>query len=90
MLQTGHVPASFGLSYTIPIPKVTDCRPKAMSGDDFRGIAISCILSKVFEMCIFGRFNDYFSVSDNQFGFKKGLGCSHAIYTLRQIVDYHR
>ena len=89
ILQSGHVPASFGLSYTIPIPKIKDCRTKAMSVDDFRGIAISCILSKVFEMCIFGRFSDYFSVSDNQFGFKKGLGCSHAIYTLRQTVEFY-
>ena len=26
-------------------------------------------------------------MSDNQFGFKKGLGCSHAIYTVRNVVD---
>ena len=25
--------------------------------------------------------------NDNQFGFKKGVGCSHAIYTARTIVD---
>jgi len=25
--------------------------------------------------------------SDNQFGFKKQLSCSHAIYTLRCVVD---
>ena len=24
---------------------------------------------------------------DNQFGFKKGVGCSHGIYTARNIVD---
>ena len=24
---------------------------------------------------------------DNQFGFRKGVGCSHAIYTVRNIVD---
>ena len=26
--------------------------------------------------------------SANQFGFKKDVGCSHAIYTLRSTVDY--
>ena len=31
-----------------------------------------------------------FSVSsDNQFGFKKGSSCAHAIYTLRSVVDYY-
>jgi len=47
MLLCGHVPSSFGRSYTIPIPKIKDCRTKAMTVDDFRGIAISCILSEV-------------------------------------------
>jgi len=87
MLLCSHVPSSFGRSYTIPIAKVKDCRTKAMTTDDFRGIAISCVLSKVFEHCVFDRFKDYLSVSDNQFGFQKGLGCSHAIYTVRNIVE---
>jgi len=25
---------------------------------------------------------------DNQFGFKKGIGCNHAIYSCRNIVDH--
>jgi len=87
MLLCGHVPSSFGRSYTIPIPKIKDCRTKAMTVDDFRGIAISCILSKVFEHCIIARFSKYLQSADNQFGFKKGLGCSHAIYTVRKYVE---
>ena len=35
----------------------------------FRGIAISSILSKVFEYCLLDRFKDYFVSADNQFGF---------------------
>jgi len=41
----------------------------------------------VFEHCVIDRFGDYFVTSDNQFGFKKQLSCSHAIYTLRCVVD---
>jgi len=26
--------------------------------------------------------------ADNQFGFKKSLGCSHAIYAVQSIVEY--
>ena len=57
--------------------------------DDFRGIAISPVISKVFEHCILDRFAYYFITSDNQFGFKRNSGCSFALYTLRSVVDYY-
>ena len=69
------------------IPKVQDCRTKAMSCGDFRGIAISPVLSKVFEHCLLKQLQSFIESNDNQFGFKKGVGCSHAIYTARNIVD---
>ena len=70
------------------MPKINDCRSKSMTCDDFRGIAISSILSKVFERSILERFESYFSTSDNQFGFKKELSCSHAIFTVNKIVGH--
>ena len=33
------------------------------------------------------RFSKFLSSSDNQFGFKKSLSCSHAVYSTRLIVD---
>ena len=87
MLLIGHVPAAFGRSYTVPIPKLDDVRTKSMSVDDFRGIAISPILSKLFESCILDRFQTFLGSADNQFGFKKGTGCSHVIFTLRKTVE---
>lgn len=86
MLQVGYVPAQFGLSYTVPLLKGNTCS-KNLSVDDFRGISISPVLSKVFEHCILQRFDTFFGTSDNQFGFKKSVGCSHAIYTARCVVD---
>ena len=47
-----HVPAGFRYSYIVPVPKLKDCRTKSVNCDDFRGIAISPILSKVFEHCL--------------------------------------
>jgi len=70
------VPAGFKHSYIIPVPKIKDCRTKAMSCDDFRGIAISPVISKVFEYCLIDRFQDFLKTGDNQFGFKKALGSS--------------
>ena len=55
--------------------------------DDFRGISISPLLSKIFEHCILDRFSSFLATSDNQFGFKIGLSCSHAIYSIRSVID---
>ena len=46
---------------------------KSVTVDDFRGIAISPVLSKVFEHCLLNRYCDYFVTSNNQFGFKKNI-----------------
>jgi len=37
---------------------------------------------------LLSNFSEYFVSSDNQFGFKKNLGCSHAIFSVRSTVDY--
>jgi len=88
ILNHGHVPAQFGLSYTVPLVKVS-AYTKNLSVDDFLGISISPVISKIFEHCILRRFNSYFVSSDNQFGFKKSVGCSHAIFTVRSVVDHY-
>ena len=87
IMQRRHVPVGFRLSYIVPIPKIKDTRTKSMSCNDFRGIAISPIVSKVFEHCVLDKFRTCFSSSESQFGFKKGLGCRNAIHKARTIVD---
>jgi len=87
IFQHGYVPEGFRQSYIVPVPKVKDCRIKSMTCNDFRGIAISPIVSKIFEYCILHKFNQFLGSCDVQFGFKKGLGCRNAIYTVRKIID---
>ena len=82
-----HVPTTFGYSYIVPIPKSSVGFSKPLNCEDFRGIAISPIISKVFEYCFLNKLGDFLSSKANQFGFKKGLGCNHAIYTVRKIVE---
>ena len=53
----------------VPLPKPKECFSKSLQYDDFRGIAISPILSKVFEYCLLDRFKDYLVSADNQFGY---------------------
>jgi len=87
IILSGCVPNGFKHSYIVPVPKVKDTRTKALTCNDFRGIAISPIISKVFEYCVIDRFKEFFGSADNQFGFRKGSSCSHAIYSTRCIVD---
>ena len=89
IIQIGSVPEGFGCSYTVPIPKINSTAGKALSVDDFRGITISPVISKVFEKCVLDRYQCFLETSENQFGFKKALSCSHAIYSVKATVDYY-
>jgi len=82
-----YIPSGFCNSYIVPVPKIKDSRSKKMTCEDFRGIAISPVISKVFEHCILDKFKKYFTSSNEQFGFKKGYGCRHAIYTVRTVIE---
>jgi len=82
-----HVPTTFGYSYIVLIPNTTVRFSKPLNCEDFRGIAISPIISKVFEYYFLNKLGNFLSSKANQFGFKKGIGCNHAIYTVRKIVD---
>ena len=70
------------------MPKGGKAVGRSLTVDDYRGISISPVLSKILEHCILDRFKRFFFVtSDNQFDFKKGLSCSQAIYSVRCVVN---
>ena len=56
--------------------------------NNYRGITLSPTISKLFEYCVTEKFHELTVNSDLQFGFKEKLGCSHAIFALRQCVEY--
>ena len=70
ILLCKQVPAWFGHSYIVPFPKPKDCITKALTCEDFRGITISLIISKLFEYCLKEK-TEFFQTNNNQFGFKK-------------------
>jgi len=61
MIRIGYVPISFGQSYTVHIVK-SSCNVygKVVTVDDFRGVSISPVISKVFEHCILDRYEAFF------------------------------
>jgi len=50
-IKTGHIPVSFDASYTVFIPKC-DVHSRNLSIEDFRGISISPVIYKLFEMAV--------------------------------------
>jgi hypothetical protein len=57
--------------------------------DEFRGITVSPVISKLFEHCLLRKFSKYLGSSDAQLGFKQSIGCNHAIFSIKQIIDYY-
>ena len=87
MLYFSCVPDAFGCGMVTAIPK-DETRRKTHPVDNFRGITVSPMLSKLFEHCLLSIFNEYFKTSENQFGFKTNVGCPHAIYAVRKVTEY--
>ena len=85
----GYVPDAFGHGIiVIPIPKNNDGR-NFTGVEDFRGITVSPILSKVFESCILKEISTFLVSSNRQFGFKNGVGCRDAIFTVKSIINHY-
>ena len=89
IIQSSCVLTDLGKSYTVPILKASNGYGKSLTVEDFRGVSISPVISKVLEHCILDRYEFLFETCDNQFGFKKRLGCRDAVYTFRCVVDYY-
>ena len=55
--------------------------------DNYRPIAVSSVSSKILEMIMLSRLQDYLFTSDNQFGFKKRHSPDMAIYVLKDFIE---
>ena len=58
--------------------------------ENYRPIALASILSKVLELVILNRIEDFLITNDNQFGFKKGHGTPQCIYVLKEVIQLYR
>src|ERR1043165_8896345 len=86
ILCHSYVPAAFGWGVVIPIPK--DRNGDLSVVDNYRPITLSAVISKIFETALLDKFSINMRSDDLQFGFKKGLSCSSAVFALRQVVDF--
>ena len=87
MLRHSFVPDQFKNGTIIPIVK--DHQGNLSDVNNYRGITISPIASKIFEHALKIVFGDFLSSSPWQFGFKRRSSTMHAVYCLKESVDYY-
>lgn len=80
------VPDDFGKGTLIPLIK--DKLGNANDVNNYRGITLIPVISKLFELVLSELCKPFLQTDDLQFGFKKGLGCSNAIFLLHDSIDY--
>ena len=86
ILKHGFVPNSFGCGVSIPLVK--DKTGNLNDVDNYRGITLSPIISKLFGMTVLEICNDVLMTDSLQFGFKTGTSCANAIFTLKTTVQH--
>lgn len=86
MLKHSIVPQMFCNGIIVPIAK--DKQGDLTDINNYRAITLSPCISKLFEMCLQELYSSCFVTSSLQFGFKKKLGCTHAIYVLQSVIEY--
>ena len=87
MLKHGVVPDSFGHGIVIPLVKNQD--GDRTTSSNYRGITLSPVISKLFEMVLMILFDKYLQSNPLQFGFKKGSSTSHALFTLKTVTEHY-
>ena len=87
MTVFNYVRNDFGQGVIIPIPK-GEGKLLHNKSEDYRGITVSPVISKVYELGLAQFLNKYLYSSERQMGFKKGVGCSNAIFSVREVVHY--
>ena len=86
MILHGFVPDAFDFGIIVPLMK--DKTGNANSLINYRGITLFPVISKWFEILLLEYFENALLTDDFQFGFQKGLGCSDAIFTLCETIEF--
>ena len=87
MLRHGFVPRQF--RYGTIFPLVKDHQGDRGDMDNYRGITLSPIMSKIFEHCLRFLFSRFLTTSRFQFGFKKKSSTVQALFTLKETINYY-
>ena len=87
LLSHSYMPHEFLLGNITPIIK--DANGDTSNSGNYRPITLGPILLQLFEYLLMNKFGYYLSTDDLQFGYKSKHSTSHAVYILRECVNYY-
>ena len=73
---------------SVVVPLVKNKNGDPLDKNNYRPIALSSTISKVFEKVILHGLEEYLWISDNQFGFKSGHSTDLYLYVLTEFIEY--
>ena len=88
MLHHGYVAPNLRLATIIPIVK--DKTESMNDSNNYRGIALSSILSKLLDKVIIQSHKVHLGSSDLQFGYKEKSSTSQCTFVVEEIIHYYR
>ena len=86
MANHSYIPTDFGKGSIVPLLK--DKFGDFNDVNNYRGITLVPIISKLFEQVIMEICEPFFVTDGLQFGFKKGSGCSNALFVFSETIKY--
>ena len=86
MLKHSFVPSDFRFGTIKPLLK--DIHGDITSTDLYRAITLTPAMSKLFKSVLLTLDGDFLTSNYLQYGFKKGSGCAHAVFTFTKSVKY--
>jgi len=81
-----YVPDDFGIGVTVPLIK--DKNGNVNDVSNYRGITLSPIICKLFELMIMSLCNDSLQTDALQFGFKDKIGTADAIFIMKLAINH--
>ena len=87
MLRHGFMPDNFVLSTIISIPK--NKKKSLNDSDNYRGIALSNVVGKLYDWILLMNHEHIFRSSDMQFGFKEDHSTTMYSYVVQETIQYY-
>lgn len=81
MATHSFVPQAFAQGLIVPLVK--DKSDDLCSLNNYRGITLTPVISKLFESILLNKCEEHLVTDELQFGFKKATGCPQAVFTLQ-------
>lgn len=86
-LSHGYFPSDF--MKTVIAPIVKDKKGLLTNKDNYRPVAVTTVMSKVFEILLLSRISDKLDTQPNQFGFKKKHNTEFCVFSLKEVIDFY-